>query len=155
MSANNGVIRVGRKGTRKFAFGEEGSPGGEPFEVDVVVTIQHWFNIHDEFVNAGEENEEGKKVISNSEVPSYHQAAVNFVEELRCTEPKNNLARENCTTSGYKVVTVAEALDFNARLRECYDELVVFFRPKSREEQDSPDSSGVELRFSEEKQAPA
>lgn len=150
MSGNaNGVIRIGNKGTKKFAFGVEGSPGGEVFELDVVSTIQEWFNIHDQFVNEGEENEDGKKVIQAVEIPRYHQAAIEFVEDLRCTNLKNREAKDN-PESGYKLVTVAEALDFNARLREVYDELVVFFRPKSREEQDSPDTSAVELQFSEE-----
>ena len=150
MSLSNGVVRIGNKGLKKFAFGAEGSPGGEPFEIDVVTTIQQWFNIHDEFVQQGEENEEGKKVISSAEIPRYHQAAVDFCEDLRCTHPSNGIAKEQCDKTGYKVVTVAEALDFNARLRECYDELVVFFRPKSREEPASQDSSAVELHFSEE-----
>ncbi len=151
MSGSNGsgVIRIGKKGLRKFAFGVEGSPGSEVFEVDVVSAIQQWFNVHDTFVEAGVENEEGRKVIPSAEVPRYHQAAVEFVEDLRCTNTKNSLDRGH-EDSGYLPVTVAEALDFNARLRECYDELVVFFRPRSREERDSPASSGVALHFSEE-----
>ena len=41
MSANNGIIRIGRKGIAKFAFGSD----GEPFEVDVVVAFQRWIEI--------------------------------------------------------------------------------------------------------------
>ena len=51
MSAgSNGVIRVGRKGRKKFAFGE-----GEPFEVDVVVAFQEWICIDDGFRERGDD----------------------------------------------------------------------------------------------------
>lgn len=154
MSTNNGVIRVGKKGLRKFAFGEEGTPGSEPFELDVVRTIQEWFNIYNEFREAGVENEEGVKTIPSAEIPKFHQAAVDFAEDCRAKEAKNQLAQRDYETSGYQVVTVAEALDFIARLRECYEELVGFFQPKSREEPASPATSAVELRFSEEGKTP-
>lgn len=143
MSKSNGIIRIGKKGLKKFAFGEEGSPGGEVFEIDVVATIQEWFNIHAEFVELGEEDEDGTKSIPNAEIPRYQQAAVEYVERLRATTNKEG---------NYPPVTVAEAFDFIARLRECHEELVSFFRPKLQKEQDSQDTSEVELRFSEEVQ---
>jgi hypothetical protein len=125
---HNGVIRIGRKGLKKFAFGEDGAP----FEVDVVVAFQSWIAIDDEFRPVEEDNDGGRPIpVSN--ISAYHLAAVRFVQNLRGTnEP---------------LVTTAEALDFIARLREQYDELARFFRPRLREERDSPDSSGVELRF--------
>lgn len=122
---NNGVIRVGRKGVKKFAFGED----GEPFEVDVVVAFQLWVAVDEEF--RGEDYS-----IPNDRMGEYYQAAVRFVEGL-ADAPAGSL-------------TVAEALDFVARLREQYDEVAAFFRPKSREERASPGSSGAELRFSAE-----
>lgn len=128
MSANNGVIRIGRKGLKKFAFGDE----GEPFEVDVVVAFQEWIGIDDQF-RPEEEDSEGNRPIPVSAMPEYHKAAVEFIRSLSNTE-----------------VTVAEALDFIARLREQYDELVVFFHPRSRQERDSPDSTEPVLRFSVE-----
>lgn len=131
MSANNGIIRIGRKGLKKFAFGDE----GEPFEVDVVVAFQKWVNVDDDF--RAQCNAEDK-LIPTAEMPMYHQAAQLFVKEL-----------------GGGDVTVAEALDFIARLREQYDELAVFFRPKSLQEPDSPATSGAELRFSVEGQEPS
>ena len=73
-------------------------------------------------------------------MPAYHQEAVALVERL-------STAGE---TREPVVVTPAEALDFLARLREQYDELAVFFRPKLREKRDSPDTSEAELRFSVE-----
>lgn len=125
MSAGNGVIRVGRKGRKKFAFGED----GEPFEVDVVVAFQEWICIDETF----RENTEDRSV-PTSDMPAYHQAVLQFA---------NRLSNNTCDNT-------AEALDFIARLREQYDECAAFFRPKSRDEPDSPDSSGVELRFSTE-----
>lgn len=132
MSANNGVIRIGRKGIKAFAFGED----GPSFKVDVVVAFQAWLSVDDSF-RPEETPEGGDRLVSKQDMPAYHQAAVSFVKEL-----------------GGGDVTVAEALDFLARLREQYDELAVFFRPKLRDEQDSQDTSEgrSELRFSVEGQ---
>jgi hypothetical protein len=108
VSKNNGVVRISRKGKKKFAFGED----GQPFEVDVVQTWQEWLNI-DETLRG-----EDDKIADWS---TYHQAAVEFA----------------CRIAGMQSVagmTQAEALDFVARLREEYDDLAVFFRPRSREE---------------------
>ena len=137
MSNSNGVIRIGRKGRKKFAFGEE----GKPFEVDVVEAWQQWVIIDDNF--RPEADEDGARPIPTAEWPAYHQAAVAFAQGLatdltQMTEPP--------------AITIAEALDFIARLREEYDELAVFFHPKSRQERASPDTSEVELRFSAEPQ---
>lgn len=129
MSVSNGVIRIGRKGIKKFAFGEDGAP----FEVDVVSTFQRWLIIDESL-----RQQDGDKTSSilTEDMPGYHIEAVRFVSEVAGLEP---------TT-----ITVAEALDFLARLREQWDELADFFRPKRREKEDSPDTSAVELRFSEE-----
>lgn len=130
MSANNGVIRVGRKGKKKFAFGEEGAP----FEVDIVAAWIEWLSI-DSMVR--EPYEDGN--IPTAELHRYHQAAVEFAMKM---------ATDGGVTAAD--LTPAEALDFIARLKEQYDECAVFFRPKSRDEQDSPATSAVELRFSQE-----
>lgn len=122
MSANNGVIRIGRKGIKKFAFGEN----GEPFEVDVVVAYQKWINIDEGFRNED-------RVVESESIPRYHEAAVNFAKEFS----------EDCETT-------AEALDFIARLCEQYNELASFFQPKSPEKRGSPATSETELRFSVE-----
>ena len=127
MTASNGVIRVGRKGLKKFAFGEE----GEPFEVDVVVAFQEWCAIDESFREHSED-----RSISVNDMSAWHRAAVEFVNGLARTEKLE--------------VTTAEALDFIARLREQYDELVDFFQPRKRAEPESPGSSGAELRFSVE-----
>lgn len=139
-SNGDGVIRIGRKGLKKFAFGED----GEPFEVDVVSVMRDWFAIDESF---RQEDGEGVKkedvgTIKTENMPAYHYAAVQFVTQLAMTQ--------SGTTP---IITVAEALDFIARLREQYDELVVFFRPKKPEERESPGTSQPGLRFSTEEDA--
>ena len=126
--SSNGVIRVGRKGRKKFAFGEDGAP----FEVDVVVAFQEWVGIDEQFRERSED-----RTISTADMPAYHQAAVAFVCGLAGQSAEDG-------------ITTAEALDFIARLREQYDEVAVFFQPKLRDELDSPATSGAELRFSVE-----
>lgn len=126
MSENNGVIRIGKKGIKKFAFGED----GPVFDVDVVVVFQEWITIDSTF-----RQEDSEGVILHTDMAAYHQAAVDYARRF-----------------GGDGVTTAEALDFIARLREQYDELVHFFQPRSREERVSPDTlvAASEMRFSVE-----
>lgn len=148
MSSNNGIIRIGRKGIKKFAFGEEGTSGSEPFAVDVVVAFQKWMQIDDSF-RPEEEDAQGLRKVPMSEMLAYQQAAVEFVEDLR----GRGIVRDGVTVSGYEPVNAAEALDFLARLREEYDRLADFFHPRSRQKPDSPATSAepsAELRFSVE-----
>lgn len=121
---NNGVIRVGRKGKKKFAFGENGTP----FEVDVVQAFQAWVDIDNAFRDTPD------KTISANTMREYHTAAVKFAKDF-------DLVTD---------ITTAEALEFLAQLREQYDELAVFFQPKSRIVHESPATSGQALLFSEE-----
>ena len=139
MSANNGVIRIGRKGLKKFAFGDD----GPPFEVDVVVAFRQWIDVDERF-RPEEEDAEGNRSIPTAVMQDYHEAARQFVQGLATVRDKEG--RETYVPA----ITVAETLDFLARLREQYDELTVFFRAKSRDEPDSPGTSGVEHRFSAE-----
>lgn len=127
MSGSNGVIRVGRKGKKKFAFGEDGAP----FEVDVVVAFQAWMTIDESFREYSDD-----RTVKMADMESYHVTAVQFVKSL-IGDPGAD-------------ITTAEALDFLARLREQYDEVASFFRPRSRDEQGSPATSTQEMRFSEE-----
>lgn len=135
MSQSNGVIRISNKGIKKFAFGEN----GEPFAVDVVEAWQEWVSIDDSFrEDELDENglpkltEDGNHVrrLQKGVEQAYHNAAAVFATKL----------------NGGTRVTLAEALDFIARLREQWDELVVFFQPRSREKPSSPEVS--EVRFS-------
>jgi hypothetical protein len=142
--STDGVIRVGRKGCKKFAFGED----GKPFEVDVVVALYQWIEVDEGFRNNGEEMTDPKtgrvyKVIPTEDMARYHASAVKFATELAGGEYNE----VNGSSLG---ITTAEALDFIARLREQHDELVDFFLPRRRGEPESQDTSGVELQFSEE-----
>lgn len=133
MSQNNGVIRIGRKGVKKFAFGDD----GKPFDVDVVVAFQAWLCIDDEF-----REREGcvDRTIKTADMPEYHAAAVHYAQQL-ATDP---------VTGNAPNLTVAEALEFIALLRREYDGLLTFFQPRLPDEQDSPDTSEGGLQFSEE-----
>lgn len=145
MSASNGVIRIGRKGLKKFAIGEENDPRALPvFEVDVVVAFQNWLMVDDEF-RPEEEDDKGNRSIPIQRMGDYHEAARRFTLELVMAGGGGNPDDNNA-------ITTAEALDFIARLRECYDELADFFRPKLRREPESQGSSEeASLVFSEEK----
>jgi hypothetical protein len=132
MSASNGVIRIGRKGIKKFAFGED----GPVFEVDVVTAFQQWIAIDESF-----RGESGKESVKTQDMPQYHHAATEYAKQL--SGSADGMPQ-------YPNLTTAEALDFIARLREQYDELADFFRPKSRERPDSLGTSEAELRFSVE-----
>lgn len=134
MSAGNGVLRIGRKGKKKFAFGEEGAPGECVFEVDVVETFQGWIDVDESF------RAEDRSV---PDTKAYQTAAVGFVKKV----------------SGAADLTTAEALDFLARLREVYDDLAAFFHARSPEERGSPGTSGavppgisarMEMQFSDD-----
>lgn len=140
-SSSNGVIRVGRKGRKKFAFGNDGAP----FEVDVVVAFQEWIGVDDHFRERTED-----RSIATADMPEYHRAAVEFVQRLATTAPLSDTLDNTRVELVAPDITTAEALDFIARLREQYDELADFFVPKSREKRASPDTSESELRFSVE-----
>lgn len=144
VSANNGVIRIGRKGIKKFAFGED----GKPFDVDVVVAFQGWLCIDDEF---RERDGCVDRTIKTMDMPEYHRVAVEYVQQLAYDPLGNGLdAHSRPIQSEPPQLTVAEALEFISLLREEYDALLTFFRPKSQDVPDSPDTSEGGLRFSEE-----
>lgn len=133
--SDNGIIRIGRKGRKKFAFGD-----GSPFEVDVVDAWRQWIALDNSF-RPEEEDDEGLRPIPVDQYTNYYQAVVDFCNGLAGT----NGGPHSC----------AEALDFLARLREQYDELADFFQPKSRKRPDSSATSAAPtLQFSEE-EAPA
>ncbi len=150
MSGDNGVIRIGKKGRRKFAFGDDGAP----FEVDVVVAWQQWIAVDESFRPEEDGTPDQDRSIPLERMPEFHQAAVAFVKELATSE---RLAGDGRTVSRVVPdISVGEALAFVAQLREQYDEVAAFFRPRSREERAASSSSGgTSTRFSEEPGDPA
>ena len=143
-SQQNGVIRIGRKGIVKFAFGED----GPAFEVDVVTTYWTWSELDDQFrVQEGPDvRPEDVGTISDADLPHYRASMLEFVKQVAGPD----YADEKLVAEDKATITHAEAFDFIARLREQYHDLQAFFLPKSREERASPASSGVEHRFSVE-----
>lgn len=138
MSADNGIIRVGRKGKKQFAFGDDPA-----FTVDVVEAFQEYIGIDETFRT--ELKEDGNKRIPTVEMPAFHEAVRQWA--IRLATPKGGTREEPVQQPE---ITVAEALDFAARLREVWDELQDFFAPKSRQKPELPGSSEVALRFSVE-----
>lgn len=140
MSADNGIIRVGRKGKKKFVFGDDDT---KAFTVDVVEAFQDYIGIDSTFRT--EVREDGNKVIPTAEMPAFHEAVRQWAIGL--ATPKGGTQEDPVQRPD---ITAAEALDFAARLREVWNELQDFFVPKSPQKPESPGSSGVELRFSVE-----
>jgi hypothetical protein len=128
MSEHNGIIRIGRKGIKKFAFGD-----GPAFEVDVVAVFQEFLRIDDVFRPA-EEDEGGFRRMPLDQVSHFHGRLLEFVQQL-----------------SNQTVSTGEALDFFARVREEYDALADFFLPKRRKKDESSATSEEgSLRFSAE-----
>ena len=123
---SNGVIRISKKGIKKFAIGNGGA-----FDLDIVQAFTKWIQIDESF-------REDDRTIKPENMPEFHQSAIDFVSYY---------AAGNVSAP----ITTAEALDFLARLREQYEELANFFQPKLSEEPESRDTSGeVSVQFSEE-----
>jgi len=137
MSAeNDGVIRVGRKGIKSFAIGED----GKPFKLDVVQAYQHWIAIDDEF-RPLVPDEDGKRPIPLAEMPRYHNEAVAFVQAL---------ARDPLNPEEPIEISRAEALEFITLLQSEWYKLIDFFQDKSPVKPESPDTSEAALHFSAE-----
>ncbi len=136
---NDGVIRIGRKGLRTFAFGDD-----KPFTVDVVVQMQQWIIIDDAF-RPVTPNENGEHPIPKAEMPAFHEAGRQFVMGIAKTgeEPAPDL-------------TVTEAFEFLAELRNAYNEMLDFFVPKSSHKPEPPGTTAVPsgLEFGVETQTP-
>lgn len=134
MSESNGkgIIKIGRKGIKKFAFGDNEA---DVFEVDIVEVWYKWIALDNSF-RPEEEDANGERNIPYERMDEFHREAVNFVT----------------TVSGGKAldITRAEAREFISRIRDEYNDLADFFQPKSRQKQDSPGTLETEVRFSEQ-----
>ena len=129
--STNGVLRIGRKGKKTFAFGEEGESGCEPFEVDVVAVYNQWAGIVSDYPV----KEDGS--IGWKELEARNRATVEFVRELTKTPS---------SPDGIEHLTLAEVLEFIKMIGEEKEKLASFFAPKSVAGPSSQEST--ELRFS-------
>lgn len=113
--AENGIIKIGKKGVLTFQIGD-----GPEFSVDVVARSNEWSDIYREFLGP-----DGN--IDPARAKEQCLAAMEFVEDI----------------SGAKQGTysMAEILEFMNVLQEKKNELSFFFKPKSLGEPSSPKPS--------------
>jgi hypothetical protein len=124
MSETNGsgIIRIGKKGLRKFTFDED----ADAFEIDVIAAQAQWLELDRQFRDDNNEVPPDKLIALNEE-------ARRFAMELAYdTKPK-------------RILSIAEALEFLKLLNEEAGRLADFFTPKDSEVPSSRESS--ELRF--------
>ncbi len=144
MSSSNGppIIRIGSKGRRTFAFGEENAPKGKPFTIDVVAIWQQWCDVHRSF-----QGEDGK--IPRDKAMETNIALMKFCADLSGARLPGNLGPlTEGAPAGEEELTLAEALHFMTAVQEEVDALEDFFKVKSREKPSSPPSS-TRVSFSE------
>ncbi len=118
------VIRIGRKGRKLFAFGEE----GKPFEVDVVA-------LHSEWVNVDRTFRDEKGDVPSDRLLEMNKTALEFV-----------MAVGRQVDVDLSDISLAEALEFIKEITEEVHKLKDFFVPKFSDAPSSPEST--ELRFS-------
>lgn len=129
--STNGILRIGRKGKRTFAFGAEGTPDEVVFEVDVVAVYNQWVVLRNQFTD-----ENGQVLDTN--LDACNRATWQFVQDLTKSPAK---------PEGVAELTLAEVLEFIALIGEEKEKLAGFFVPRSSEKPSLPEST--ELRFSE------
>ncbi len=115
------VIRIGRKGRRLFAFGEE----GKPFEVDVVA-------LHSEWVNVDRTFRDDKGDVPPERLLEMNRTALEFVVAVG-QQVGVDLAD----------ISLAEALEFIKEITEEVHRLRGFFVPKFSEGPSSAESTQV------------
>ena len=120
MSAENGIIRTKSKGRKKFAIGEE----GEPFEIDVIRTLDEWILIDRSF-----RGEDGKII----DLLAWKQESKDFIERV----------------SGEKDLDDSTVLEFLALLQEEAGKLQGFFVPKPVEKPSLLEPTTARLTFSQ------
>ncbi len=119
MSASNGVLKIERKGKKKFAIGD-----AEPVEIDVSIVYDQWFVIDHDFAD-----ENG--MIPPANLIARNTAMRNFVAELlKCDD-----------------VTMAEAQEFINILTVEVNKLRDFFSTKWPATPGSAEN--LEVRFSQ------
>jgi hypothetical protein len=125
MSEENGVIRIGRKGKFKFAFGDD-----EPFEVDVIEVHDSWYATDQQF-----RDEKGE--IPVDKTLQYHETERAFVQNIV------NASYGHGRQSTAPILTHAEAMEFIARVATEVRKLAPFFEVSSSDPQDFPQRTDI------------
>lgn len=114
------VIKIGRKGLRRFALGD-----GEPVELDVIHVWNQWLEVDRAF------RDEHDK-IPRERWGEYSAAEVEF-------------ARQMLQAGEDQRFSETEAKEFIRLLGEEAEKLTAFFVPRSRGEPSSPQGSALQL----------
>jgi hypothetical protein len=125
MSEANGVIRIGRKGKMKFAFGD-----GPAFEVDII-------EIHDEWWVIDQSLRDAENKVPVDQTCAYNMSKLTYVQ---------NIVNKACGP-GAPILTHAEAAEFIVKVQQEVLKLRDFFDPALSEQPISP--LPTELRFSQ------
>lgn len=126
MSADNGVIRMARKGKAKFAFGED-----PPFEIDVREFWDEWFSVDHNL-----RDEKGD--IPKESYMAYEQQKRAFVQTVVSGAYTNQIPGKDAP-----VLTRTEVDEFLARVREEVEKTRVFTEVRSPGPQQSQESSAI------------
>lgn len=118
---DNGVIRIGTKGRKKFAFGD-----GQPFLVDVVDLSNKWAAIDTAY-------REPDGTVAPSKMLALNNDLWNFVRE----------------ETGVMDISKAEAIEFMKHVTDEATALSDFFVPKSVKDAPSSPESTTTLRYSD------
>ena len=129
------ILRIGRRGKVKFAFGEEGEPGSEAFFVDIVKVLDAWIDVDWQLRDA-----EGKLPADKNEEygQNKHEFAQRIVTEAYAAQHAGKVPPE---------LTRAEASEFLAYVSQEASKLRGFLPKPSETAQSSP--KHMELTFSQ------
>lgn len=141
MSSGNGVIRIGKKGLRKFAFGDDDS--APIIEVDVV-------NVHDELVELDWKYRDAEGKLLPDKSREHRTARFEFVKGLILETMKvASLEKQHALKKVADDLTLAEALEFERYITEETARLKDFFAPATGNGQSPPGSSVGAVTYSE------
>ncbi len=115
MSVTNGVVRIGKKGIKKFAFGD-----GPEFEVDAIAASNDWDEFSEQFWEVGPD---GTKTLKSGK--EYYTYLQQWVTQLNNGVP----------------VSQMEAAEFLKEIRLYVESCADFFDIRRHKKQPSPGSS--------------
>jgi hypothetical protein len=131
----DGIIKIGKKGIRKFEFGDE--KAAVIVELDVVATFDKWCEVDRSFRDA-----EGK--IPKERLGEFNAAAFLWTKEIiqATGDPKASRGTVNAQLS------VAEAICFVNALSKEVEKLKLFFDPPTDDAPSLPKRSEISVEYS-------